>query len=102
MWRPRVPSARRLLTCSAWKGGTGRGLLSGHVSGGRGVSRLRRCPKVRAAASRAVKGSPRFHVARSVAISEVWRYSSVKTEPARTHGETITAGTWRAETSEAD
>ncbi len=48
---------------------------------------------MRAAASRAVNGSPRFHVARSVAISEVWRYSSVKTERAGTQGETITAGT---------
>ena len=93
MWWPRVPSARRLLTCSSWKGGTGRGSTSGQVSGGRGVSRLRRCPKVRAAASRAVNGLPSFHAARSVAINEVWRYSSVKTEPAGTHGETITAGT---------
>ena len=68
------------------RGAPASGSMFGHVAGARGVSRLRRCPKVRAPASRAVNGSPRFHVPRSVAISEVWRYSSVKTERARHPG----------------
>src|SRR6476661_6773933 len=58
-----------------------------------GSARLKTCSKVRAAASRAVSGSPRSQVLRSVAISEVCRYSSLNTEPGSTQGETMIAGT---------
>jgi hypothetical protein len=43
----------------------------------RGSSRVNRWSKVRAAASRCVNASPRSHVLRNVAMSEVWRYSSL-------------------------
>ena len=63
------------------------------VCGSRGVSRVKTWSKVRAAASRWVNGSPRSQALRSVAISEVWRYSSLNTEPGSTQGETMIAGT---------
>ena len=56
-------------------------------------SSVKRPSKVRAEASRRVKGSPRLQTLRRVAISEVWRYSSLKTEPGSTQGETRIAGT---------
>jgi hypothetical protein len=48
---------------------------------------------VRAAASRAVKGSPRSHAIHKEAIIEVCRYSSVNTELEAIQGDTNTAGT---------
>ena len=74
-------------------GGTGRAFGTGHVLGSRGVSRVKTLEKVRAAASRAVNGSPRSHCSRNVAISDVCRYSSLNTEPSSTHGDTMIAGT---------
>src|SRR4029453_16974068 len=50
-------------------------------------------PNVRAAASRWVNASPSPQALRSVAISEVWRYSSLYTDPGSTHGDTMMAGT---------
>ena len=58
--------------------GTGRGSGTGQVPGSRGVSRVKTWEKVRAAASRAVSGSPRPHCSRSVAIREVCRCSCVE------------------------
>ncbi len=57
--------------------GTGRASKVAQASGFRGVSRVNTCSKVRAEASRWVNGSPRFHIVRSVAMSEVWRNSSL-------------------------
>ena len=88
-WRCTAPSA----AVSCCIGGTGRAFGTGHVLGSRGVSRVKTLEKVRAAASRAVNGSPRPHCSRSVAISEVWRYSSLNTSPSATHGDTMIAGT---------
>ncbi|OLT11700.1 hypothetical protein BJF78_26490 [Pseudonocardia sp. CNS-139] len=73
--------------------GTGRATGDGHVPGWRGLSRVKTQENVRAAASRPVNGAPRPHSSRSVAISDVWRCSSVKTAPSATHGDTTTAGT---------
>ena len=73
-------------------GGTGRAFGTGHVWGSRGVSRVNTLEKVRAAASRAVNGSPRSHCSRKVAMSDVWRCSSLITVPSAIHGETMTAG----------
>ena len=77
---PRSPSSRVFpswdTTCpravkSSWNSGTGRATGTGHVFGSRGVSRVKAWENVRAAASRPVNGSPRFHCSRRVAISEV-------------------------------
>ncbi len=40
-----------------------------------------------------MNASPSPQVLRSVAISEVWRYSSLCTDPDSTHGDTMMAGT---------
>ena|SRR6516225_3399586 len=53
----------------------------GQVCGSRGVPRVNTWSKVRAEASRWVNGTPRSQALRSVAISEVCRYSSLYTEP---------------------
>src|SRR5215831_17104289 len=73
----------------------GTGCASGmaQVCGSRGVASEKRWSKVRAEASRWVNGSPSPHLLRSVAIKEVWRYSSLYTDPGSTHGDTMTAGT---------
>ncbi len=81
------PSASRMYS------GTGRGSATGQVPGSRGVSRVKAWENVRAAASRAVSGSPRPHCSRKVAISEVCRCSWLNTSPSATHGETTMAGT---------
>jgi hypothetical protein len=73
--------------------GTGRALMVAQVSGSRGSSRVKRSSKVREEASRSVNGSPRSQLFRGVAIREVWRNSSLNTEPCGTHGETRIAGT---------
>ena len=73
--------------------GTGRAVTVAQVRGSRGSSSVKRSSKLRAAASRWVRGSPRFQTFRRVEISEVWRYSSLNTEPCGTQGETRIAGT---------
>jgi hypothetical protein len=57
------------------------------------VSRVKMWSKVRAEASRWVNAWPRSQALRSVAISEVCRYSSFYTEPGSTQGDTAMAGT---------
>jgi hypothetical protein len=73
--------------------GTGRAVMAAQVPGSRGVAREKTWSKVRAEASRCVNASPSPQVFRSVAIKEVWRYSSLYTDPGSTHGDTMTAGT---------
>ena len=66
-FRKVLPSADTTLPrarSSSLKAGTGRGAGTGHDAGSRGASRVKAWENVRAAASRAVKGSPRFHCSR--------------------------------------
>src|ERR1700746_4232171 len=72
--------------------GRGSAATVAQVCGSRGVPRVNTWSKVRAEASRWVNGAPRSQALRSVAISEVCRYSSLYTEPGSTHGDTTTAG----------
>jgi hypothetical protein len=95
-WNRVLPSVETLVAraaASSVNGGTGRGWGTGQVAGSRGVSRVKAWENVRAAASRAVNGSPRPQGSRSVAISEVCRCSWLSTSPSATHGDTMTAGT---------
>jgi hypothetical protein len=95
-WARVLPSVDRLVpraAASSMNAGTGRGSGTGHVAGSRGVSRVKTWVNVRAAASRAVNGSPRPHCWRSVAIREVCRCSVLNTSPSATHGDTMMAGT---------
>jgi hypothetical protein len=73
-----------------------------HVVGSRGVVSEKTWPKVRAEASRCVNASPSPQVCCSVAISEVWRYSSLYTDRGATHGDTMTAGTRYPERSKVN
>src|SRR5262245_36533130 len=90
---PRVLRALPTTSGSIVQSGTGRAVTVVHVVGSRGVSSEKTWSKVRAAASRWVNASPSPQVVRNVAISEVWRYSSLYTDPDSTHGDTMMAGT---------
>ena len=90
---PRALRAWPTTSRSMLHSGTGRAAWVAQSCGSRGVPRERRWSKVRAAASRCVNASPSPHTLRRVAISEVWRYSSLYTDPGSTHGETRIAGT---------
>src|SRR4029077_756639 len=73
--------------------GRGRAATVAQVCGSRGVPRGTTWSKGRGQAWRWVNGAPRAQALRSVAISEVCRYSSLYTEPGSTHGDTMMAGT---------
>ena len=60
-------------------GSTGRAMTSGQSDCSRGVSSVNTGPKLRAVASRALNGAPRFQRSRRVEIREVARYSSLMT-----------------------
>src|SRR5580698_4589713 len=74
---------------SSVQAGTGCAWTVTQLFGSRGVSSAKTWSKARAEASRRVKASPRSHVLRRVAISEVCRYSSLYTVPWSTHGDPV-------------
>ena len=89
---PRVLRALPTTSVSMVHAGTGWAVMAAQVAGSRDAVSEKTWSKVRAEASRWVNGSPSPHLLRSVAIREVWRYSSLYTDPGSTHGETMTAG----------
>src|ERR1700761_786511 len=90
---PRLLRAWPITAGSAVQSGTGCALGTAQVAGSRGAAAEKTCSNVRDEASRPVNALPSPQVLRSVAISEVCRYSSLYTDPGSTHGETMTAGT---------
>src|ERR1022692_2012285 len=80
-------------------GGTGRGMTSGQSSGARGVPRVSTGAISKAAASRSVNGSPSCQRSRSVAMTDVLRYSWGTTVRSGIHAEMAIAGTRTPERS---
>src|ERR1035441_8861855 len=68
-------------------------MTSGQSSGTLGSSSERTGAMSRAVASRAVKGVPSDQRSRKVAITDVWRYSSLTTVRSGIHAEIAIAGT---------
>ena len=74
---PRVLRLRPTTSGSIVHAGTGAAFTVVQVFGSRGVSSVKTWSSTRAEASRWVNASPSPQVFRNVAISEVWRYSSL-------------------------
>jgi hypothetical protein len=82
-----------MISGSAAQSGTGCAVMLAQLCGSRGVASEKTWANGRAEASRWVNAPPSPQAFRSVAIREVWRYSSLYTDPGSTHGDTMMAGT---------